>query len=88
VSVYLITYDLNAPGKDYKDLYEKIKSIGDWATFLESVWFVETTKSSNDLRDLLLPVIDKNDSLFITKVTSDYSGWANTDLWPWLSERI
>ena len=28
--IVLITYDLKQPGRNYTDLYEAIKSLGDW----------------------------------------------------------
>lgn len=88
MSVYSITYDLNAPGKDYKDLYEVIKSLGAWAHYLESTWFVDSSYSASEIRDKLKEVIDKNDSLFVAKVTTDYSGWMHKEFWPWLEEHL
>ena len=38
--IVLITYDLKQPGRNYSDLYETIKSLGDWQHPLESTWFV------------------------------------------------
>ncbi|MGG4039935.1 hypothetical protein [Heyndrickxia ginsengihumi] len=87
MSVYLITYDLNAPGKDYGKLYEEIKSLGAWAHYMESVWFVDTDLDPNSIRDKLKEIIDSNDSLFVSKVTS-YSGWADKKLWDWLSKHV
>ena len=85
--VYLITYDLNKTGQNYTDLYEVIKTLGPWAHYLDSTWFVDTSYSSEQIRDKLLEVIDSNDSLFITKISS-YSGWLHKDAWPWLSEHV
>ncbi|WP_312754066.1 CRISPR-associated protein Cas2 [Rummeliibacillus suwonensis] len=87
MTVRLITYDLNSPGQDYKKLYEKIKSYGSWAHYLDSVWFVQTTKNISDIRDDLKQVIDKGDHIFICTV-NDYSGWTNKKLWEWLKDRI
>lgn len=88
MSVYLITYDLNTPGQNYDDLYEEIKSLGTWAHYMRSVWFVDTYLSSDQVRDKLKPHIDQNDYLFICRVTRDYDGWAPKEMWEWLSEHV
>lgn len=87
MTVRLITYDLNSPGQDYEKLYEKIKSYGPWAHYLESVWLVKTTKDITEIKNELKQFIDENDNLFICTV-SDYSGWANEKLWKWLKEKV
>ena len=47
--VYLITYDLKTPGKDYNTLYDEIKSIGENYHPLESTWFVKSSLTANRL---------------------------------------
>lgn len=84
---YLITYDLNKSGQNYSGLYEAIKSLGVWAHYMDSTWFVDTYYSAKQIRDILLKVMDSNDSLFITKISS-YSGLINKEAWPWLSEHV
>lgn len=85
--VYLITYDLKTPGQDYTALYKAIKSIGDYRHDLESVWFVDTTLSAENIQRAIKPVMDPNDTMFITKVTSGYFGHADKDLWSWLKSK-
>ena len=53
----IITYDLCSPGRNYDDLYEKIKSYGTWAHICESTWIISTTDSCSDIRDKLLIVM-------------------------------
>lgn len=86
--VYLITYDLNKTGQDYKSLYDTIKSLGSWAHFLDSTWFVDTHISVIEIRDKLTAVMDTNDSLFVSKISKSYSGWLSQDAWNWLSEHV
>lgn len=45
--IVLITYDLKQPGRNYTDLYEAIKSLGDWQHPLESTWFVYVPDNTN-----------------------------------------
>ena len=35
-NIYIISYDLKIPGRDYTSLYDAIKSLGDWQHLLES----------------------------------------------------
>lgn len=86
--VYLITYDLNKKGQNYEKLYESIKSLGSCAHYLDSTWFVDTYRTSNDIRDILRNVMDSNDSLFVSKVTKSYSGWLPNEAWDWLSKHV
>lgn len=40
MSALLITYDLNKPGQNYEELYERIKRLGTWWHYLGSTWIV------------------------------------------------
>jgi hypothetical protein len=71
--VYCICYDLNTPGKDYGLLIQEIKKYTPWWHHLDSTWFVETAKTSAEIRDNLRACIDKNDELLVFPVGS---GWA------------
>jgi len=88
MSVYLISYDLNKTGQDYASLYEAIKSLGDWAHYLESTWFVDTNYSADQIKDNLMKIMDSNDNLFVTKIVYGYAGWLKKDAWPWLSAHV
>ncbi len=86
--VYLITYDLNKAGQDYNSLYEAIKSLGSWAHYLDSTWFVDTSSSASEIRDKLTAIMDKNDYLFVSRITKDYAGWLKKDAWTWLTKHV
>ena len=86
---FLITYDLKRPGQNYSDLYDAIKSEGDWQHPLESIWAVKTgiSVSAGTLYERLRPLIDENDSLFIVEITDqDRQGWLAKSFWTWLKE--
>lgn len=87
---YLVDYDLNAPGKDYTKLIEKIVSLGQGHYHvLKSSWFVyHNTFSASQLFDYLKPAIDNNDSMFITKITENNSGWLEKSAWDWLNDAL
>ena len=51
MSAYIITYDLSQPGRNYDDLYARIKSYGAWARITESSWAVVTEQNPVAVRD-------------------------------------
>jgi hypothetical protein len=85
----LITYDLRKPGRDYSTLYDAIKSFGNWAHPVESVWIIDTTKNPGDIRDYLKQHVDSNDVLFVVQL---HQNWASSNLPPknvdWLKSSI
>lgn len=72
----IVTYDLRSPGRDYSELYKKLKSYTGWAKITESTWLLKTALSCVDVRDDILSVIDNNDRLFVTKSTGE-AAWRN-----------
>ncbi|MFO7195662.1 CRISPR-associated protein Cas2 [Enterococcus faecium] len=74
---FIISYDLNKSGKNYDDLIKKIKTYSKWAKINESVWFFKSNKKCPEIRDDLKSVMDKDDSLFVAKLTGA-AAWHNT----------
>ena len=87
--IFLVTYDLKRPGQNYSDLYDAIKSEGDWQHPLESMWTLKTDNSvlARTLYKRLRPYIDEKDNLFIVEITDqDRQGWLAKSFWTWLKE--
>ena len=83
---YIITYDLRAPGKNYDELYKRIKSYRSWKQITESSWGVATTQSSRQIRDYLKEALDSNDKLLVGILgTSSWTGLPN-DVTKWLKD--
>ncbi|MEC0140773.1 hypothetical protein P4H94_28425 [Paenibacillus macerans] len=83
---YLITYDLNVPGKDYKKLWAAIESLGPHTKPLKSVYFVKSNLTTLQVVHYLSPHIDSSDGLFITPVSSKTSGGQLPQtFWNWLN---
>ena len=90
MACYVVTYDLLTPGQDYTNLYKRIKAAGTtWCHPLESTWFIVSTKTSKELRDFIRVELDRNDKLFIGKLTGQAAwfklGKSNKD---WLHENL
>lgn len=74
-----ISYDLKSPGQDYSKIISEIKTLGPWAKVLESLWFVSTNLSANDILTRLKTKIDRNDSIIIIDAKNNNAAWNNLD---------
>lgn len=83
--IYSIQYDLLlAPGRDYTRLIEAIKSLGTtWAKPLLSCFVIVSSLSATQIRDALIPHVDKNDKLLVMQAGPD---WAARNLAPEVAE--
>ncbi|ELO1772489.1 hypothetical protein QXB69_000521 [Vibrio fluvialis] len=89
MSIYSISYDLNAPGKKYEELYDAIKSFNGWAHILDSTWLVYSNLTAQQIFEHLQPHIDRNDSIFISQVNrNQYSGWLSKEHWSWINKHF
>ena len=89
MAVYIITYDLNAPGQDYKALYSAIKEYSTHWNFVDSNWIVETSDSALQVHDKLKPHFGANDQLFVAKLGGE-AAWSGfkADGTTWLQARL
>ena len=67
----MVSYDLNAPGKNYEALYEAIKSLGAWWHHLDSTWIVKHDGPAGQIRDTLARSLDNNDKLLVVRLTGE-----------------
>ena len=87
MAVLLITYDLNAPGKDYNDLLTTIRSY-DWARLSESSYAIGTNASPQAIFDKLQPYLDRNDNLYIITLKKPYAGYGPKEVNDWLERNL
>ena len=72
-----ISYDLKTPGQDYSRIISEIKTLGSWAKILESLWFVSTNLSINDVVSKIKTKIDYNDSFIVIDAKNNNASWNN-----------
>lgn len=80
MKVFLITYDLIKPEKDYADLINAIKAIsGYWCHVQKSVWMVKADVSATaaSIESIVAKAADSNDKIFVADVTTDAMAWVN-----------
>jgi hypothetical protein len=70
-----INYDLVAPGRNYKPVYDYIKGLsGSYAKPLKSMWLARTNKTVTTVRNELMALVDRNDKIIVIDVTMDSWG--------------
>lgn len=89
MSALLITYDLNSPGQNYKDLHEAIKDLGPWWHYLDSTWIVSTSLTPNQVVDSIRTKFDSSDELLVIDITGDsYQGLLQKEAWDWIKKVV
>ena len=94
MAVYLVTWDLNQEKPNYAearrqfiahlDRYENKKDPG-----LDSVRFVTTTSSADQVSTDLRTKLDDNDRIIVTKLVSgNHQGWLDKTVWDWINARL
>jgi hypothetical protein len=74
MGVFIVTYDLRRPGKDYEPLLKAIRRYTHCHA-LKSAFFIDTTEDRLVIRDKLKAHVDENDQLYVMKLAGD---WATT----------
>jgi len=88
--VYLITYDLNKEDKDYNSLYLALRQYDHTRdSELDSVWFISTALSPNQIYEHLRHQLDVNDRIIVSQMfVGAHQGWMNNDVWAWINARL
>lgn len=71
----IITYDL-CNERNYEKLYEYLKNYNEYAKITESTWLIATQKSSSDIRDEIINIIDDDDRVFVARLEGE-KAWKN-----------
>lgn len=94
MSVYVITWNLNNERQNYDSArrsfiqhLERYENTKDSA--LESVRWISTSSTAEQVLKDLLTKLDGNDRLFISKLTSgNHQGWLSKQVWDWINARL
>jgi hypothetical protein BACCOPRO_00146 len=88
MDLYIISYDLKTPGRDYTSLYNAIKDLGEWQHPLESTWVVSTNYDENQIYNILKQTLDDNDLLMIFQIVPEArQGWLAKSFWEWMGTK-
>jgi len=94
MAVYLVTWDLNKEKYNYNRAreeflshlgrYENTKDIG-----LDSVRFISSGLTANQISDDLKTKLDDNDRIIVTKLISgNHQGWLSEKVWDWINAHL
>jgi hypothetical protein len=86
--VYVVSYDLRKPGKDYTGLTEQLRYSPRWWHYLASTWLIATEESASQLYNRLAAHLDKNDSILIIEAGNHAQGWLPKDAWEWIYREL
>jgi len=93
MGVYLVTWDINKARANYAQArqnlidhlsrYDHKKDPG-----LDSVWFLSSNSTADQINADILTKLDNNDRLIVTKlVNGQRQGWLAQDVWDWINAR-
>lgn len=86
----MVTYNLNNHDDDYDALFDEIESLGPtWhdGAVLDSVWWVKTDFSPDEVTERLQAVTDTDDMFVVIDVTTSATqGWMPQDFWDWCDQ--
>lgn len=88
MEVYMISYDLNKVGQDYKGLYKALQDLGPYMHFLDSTWLVSTSLSAEQIFNVLNPHIDTNDNLIVVKAQRSWFARLPQEGIDWMNEYL
>lgn len=90
MAILIVSFDLRAPGRDYRPLFEEFGGAAVHAHALDSFWLVETNYSVELVRDVLKAEMDPNDRLLVIELAPKaYWAFNNLDksVVDWMSAR-
>lgn len=85
---YVISYDLKGPSANYSDLYEFLKSQGNWWHYLASTWIIISDLSASELADEIRRYTNEGDRFLVTALTKETNGWLPKRAWEWIREKM
>ena len=77
MALFLITYDLKAPGRNYDRLHQLLGTTWQGKRIAESVWLAELKGPAPAVRDLVQSMTDANDRLVVIELGRSFD-WAAT----------
>lgn len=84
MAIILVTYDLKKQGQNYQGVHDYLKKFT-YCKHLESVWLLDTVRTTSEIRDALRGLTDSNDVIFVTRLSKDWSS-LNYGCATWLNE--
>lgn len=94
MSVYTVSWDLNKEKLNYAQaraaFVAKLNELENKAdSGLDSVRFVASTATADQVSAFLRTKLDNNDRLIVVKMSAgNHQGWLSQDVWDWINARL
>lgn len=85
---FMISYDLNSPTNNRKQVEDAIESLGTWCKYLTTTYLVNTYRSKASVQDICTKPLDSNDKMIICEITGPVNGWLGKEQWNWINQNI
>lgn len=78
MAVFVLSYDLRQPGRNYEALYQALRRV-DGVRVLESVWLIDVAQTAAQVRDAVKSHLDRNDGVLVVEIR-EFADWAYANL--------
>ena len=75
MALFLITYDLRKPGRNYGALYDLLRGTWSGAKIAESIWLAELKGPAPAIRQIVVSTVDSNDRVAVIELKQPFD-WA------------
>ena len=87
MDIYIVSYDLKSDDDpDYEGVSAALEKCGTVNHFQKSVCLVASEMKAKDIRDAVCPVLNAEDTIFVTRIGPGWAGWG-TRLAAWIEEQ-
>jgi hypothetical protein len=87
-NIVIITLDLTGPAGSYEELFDKIKSEGQWWHYMKSTWLIHTDKTPEEIVDELKPHLKGQGRMLVAILNKPYQGILPKAAWAWIRNKI
>ncbi len=88
MSIYMISYDLNAPTTNRDKVEESIQSLGTWCKYLTTTYLVNTNSDISTIQSIISRHLDGNDRMIFCQIIKPIKGWLAQDEWDWINKNL
>jgi len=74
MAIYVFSYELRKPHKDYASLYAYLRQFTH-CHHQTSTWFLDSTQTAAEIRDGATAHIDSNDTVFVGRLQGNWASW-------------
>ena len=85
--IVIVSLDLLGPAAGYDALYQAIKDQGTWWHEMRWTWILDTTKTPNQIVEVLRPHVQPGDKMLVAPLGPPYQGLLTPDAWKWIIDR-